>query len=192
MKKRINPFRPVYPSPAALIVSADASGRPNVLTLAEVFNVSIREPVIVGIAVRQATYSHGLIVAGGQFTVNLPTVSLLEKVDTAGLISGRDVPDKLARIGLRPLPSSVVVPPILAECPVNLECRVLSVQTVGDHDLILGQVVAEHVDEDKLDPAGQPDPQRLEMLIYAFGQYWSAGRPLARHGFTRARQGGGG
>ena len=60
MKTEVKAYRPVYPSPAALITSVDAQGRSNVLTLGEVFNISINEPVILGIAIRPATYSHGL------------------------------------------------------------------------------------------------------------------------------------
>ena len=55
------PRRPVYPTPAGLVVSVDAAGKPNIITLGEIFNLSIRNPVWVGIAVREANYSHGLI-----------------------------------------------------------------------------------------------------------------------------------
>ena len=49
-KVQITPNRPIYPTPAALITSVDAAGRPNIITLGEVFNISIRQPVILGIA----------------------------------------------------------------------------------------------------------------------------------------------
>lgn len=44
-KTRITPFRPVYPSPAALITSIGKGGKPNIIALAEVFNVGIKNPV---------------------------------------------------------------------------------------------------------------------------------------------------
>jgi hypothetical protein len=37
-KKRIKPFRPVYPSPAGLVTSISEDGQPNVITLGEIFN----------------------------------------------------------------------------------------------------------------------------------------------------------
>ena len=58
-------------------------------------------------------------------------------------------------------------------------------KTSGDHDLFLGQVVAMHVDEDVLDEAGEIVADRLDMLIYVTGEYWSGGQRLARHGFSR-------
>ena len=185
-KRRIaKPSRPVYPSPAALITSVDADGRPNVLTLGEVFNVSIHTPVIVGIAIRQATYSHGLITAAGEFCVNLPTTAILRQVDQVGSISGRQCADKFTAFGLTPLPASEVRPPLIAECPVNIECKVLSCEPVGDHDLILGEVVAMHVDDDKLDADDHVRVEKLDTLSYVLGQYWSAGEQIGTHGFTR-------
>lgn len=38
------PTRPIFPSPAGLITSVDAAGRPNIITLGEVFNLSISKP----------------------------------------------------------------------------------------------------------------------------------------------------
>jgi len=183
-KVQVKPFRPVYPSPAALITSVDEDGKPNIVTLGECFNLSIRQPVIVGIAIRTATYSHGLIRRQGEFTVNLPTVDLLEKVDGIGMVSGRAC-DKFNRFGLTPLPALKVAPPLIAECPVNLECKVLSEQQVGDHQLFLGEVVAQHVDADKLDAAGQPDPRRMGMFVFALQTYLAVGDVIGQFGFSR-------
>jgi flavin reductase (DIM6/NTAB) family NADH-FMN oxidoreductase RutF len=77
-----------------------------------------------------------------------------------------------------------VKPPCIEECPVNLECTVLDIITVGDHDLILGTVVAMHIDADKLDKNGQIRYDALDPLIYFTGEYWSAGKRIAMHGFT--------
>ena len=185
-KRRIaKPGRPVYPSPAALITSVDADGRPNVLTLGEVFNVSIRSPVIIGIAVRQERHSYGLIVEAKEFCVNFPCAAIVRQVDQVGSISGRKCPDKFAEFGLTPLPASEVRAPLIAECPVNIECRVLRCEPVGDHDLILGEVVAMHVDDDKLDADGNVQVAQLDFFSFLFGQYWSAGQKIGHHGFTR-------
>jgi flavin reductase (DIM6/NTAB) family NADH-FMN oxidoreductase RutF len=179
----------VYPSPAALITSIDDRGRPNIITLAEVFNISIRKPVVVGIAIRPATYSHSLIAASGEFVINLPTVSVLESVDGCGGVSGRRGVDKFQRFNLTPVPASEVRPPLIEECPVNIECKVVEQKTVGDHDLFLGEVIAVHVDEDKLDESGKILSEKLNMLIYitpeVTGEYWSVGKRVELHGFTK-------
>ncbi|MCL2170561.1 MAG: flavin reductase family protein [Defluviitaleaceae bacterium] len=192
-KTRVNnPFRPVYPSPAGLICSIDSAGKANIMTAGEIFNIGLKNPCIIGIALRPATYSHSLICESREFTVNLPTAAILDAVDQIGTVSGRDGLDKFSAFGLTPLDSAEIKTPIIAECPVNLECKVLEITTVGDHDLFLGEVVAMHVDTDKLD-----EKQRVRMDLadpfsfsewgyYRFGEkindigYMSGGRERSR------------
>jgi len=183
-KIQISPQRPVYPSPAALITSAAADGTPNIVTLGECFNLSIRRPVIVGIAIRTATYSYGLIRERGEFVVNLPTAALVARVDAVGMVSGRTC-DKFEAFGLTPVPAQQVAPPLIAECPVNIECRVLGEQQVGDHQLFLGEALVQHVDEDRLGADGRPDPDKLDTVIFAENAYFALGRPLGRLGMSR-------
>ena len=188
-KIQIKPFRPIYPTPAGLITSIARDGRANIITLGEIFNLSLRSPTIVGIAIRKATYSHGLIAQSGEYVVNLPTTRILAEVDRCGSVSGRKV-DKFAAFGLTPLPAAVVKPPLIAECPVNVECRVIGMEEVGDHDLFKGEVVAAHVDEDLLDEGGRVRLDRLDVVCFMHsfdlhGEYWSLGRKLGDLWFTR-------
>ncbi len=184
-KTEIRNFRPVYPSPAALITCVDPDGRANVITLAEVFNISIAKPVIVGLAIRKATYSHGLISESGEFVINQPTAEIVRQVDQCGCVSGRDCADKLAAFGLTALPASIVSPPLIAECPVNIECKLLSVQEAGDHDLFLGEVLAVHADADKVNADGKLQIDKLDPLAYMAGEYWTMGKQIATHGYSQ-------
>ncbi len=170
-------YRPVYPSPAALITCISSEGVPNIITLGEVFNISIQSPVIVGIAIRPQRYSYGLIRESGEFVVNLPTVDIADKVTMCGRVSGREV-DKFALTGLSPVAASLVRPPLIAECPVNLECRLLEVTRIGDHDLFTGEVVAQQVDSDVLLPDGSLDIDRLRPFAFILDQYRAIGERI--------------
>ena len=172
-----DPFRPVYPSPASLVTSTDAAGKPNIITLGETFNLSIRNPVIVGIAIAPERYSHTLISEQREFVVNLPPASLLPQVLQVGSMSGRDR-DKFAEIGLTPLAATHVKPPLIAECPVNIECKLLFVQTIGDHDLFAGEVLAHHVDSAVLAENGKLDPAKLSTVVLAGGHFFDLGEHL--------------
>lgn len=176
-KRQVKPHRPVYPTPAGLITSVDGTGRPNIITLGEVFNISIARPVILGIAIRKARYSHGLISETREYVVNLPTVDIVEKVLSCGRVSGRNV-DKFERFGLTPLPAAVVKPPLIAECPVNIECKVTGIQVIGDHDLFLGEAVAQHVDEHVLDENGRIVVERLNGFAFVLGELWTLGHKM--------------
>ena len=182
------PFRPVYPSPAALIVSVDENGKSNIMTAGEVFNIGLKNPAIIGIAIRKATYTHSLISKTMEFTVNFPTADILDKVDLIGTISGRDGLDKFAEYDLTALKSDEVVPPIVEECPVNLECKALSITPVGDHDLILGEVVAMHVDADKLGENQKVLIERVNGFLYAEWEYYKFGEKIGDFGYTRRKK----
>jgi flavin reductase (DIM6/NTAB) family NADH-FMN oxidoreductase RutF len=183
-KTRIKPFRPVYPSPAGLVTSISSDGHPNIITLGEIFNLSITSPVIVGIAIHKQRYSHSLISSTREYVVNCPTASMVEVVDQVGSVSGRTV-DKFSAFNLTPVPADMVRPPLISECPVNIECRVIGIQEIGDHDLFLGNVVAVHIIEEALDEQGRVLVEKLDPLCYLHSEYWALGAKLGRHGFSR-------
>jgi flavin reductase (DIM6/NTAB) family NADH-FMN oxidoreductase RutF len=178
-KVRVRPNRPVYPTPAALITCADENGRPNIITLGETFNISIAHPVILGIAIRKSRYSHELISRTGEYVVNLPTQAIAEQVWHCGRTSGRDV-DKFALTGLTPVPAAVVKAPLIAECPINVECRVTGIQVIGDHDLFLGEAVAQHVNDECLDADGKIEVARLGAFAFVLGEFWALGTRIER------------
>ena len=185
MKKRqVRPFRPVYPSPAGLVTSISEDGQPNIITLGEIFNISIAKPVILGIAIHKARYSHTLISITREYVVNFPTAAIVETVDRVGAVSGRDV-DKFAAFGLTAAPAEHIQPPLIAECPMNVECRVIGIQEIGDHDLFLGEALAVHIAESALDANGRVIVEKLDALCYLHSEYWTLGKRLGRHGFTR-------
>ena len=180
-KVEIPPFRPIYPTPAALITCVAPDGTPNIITLGEVYNLGLRSPTIVGIGIHKARYSHELISKTREYVVNLPTAKMVKVVDQCGCVSGRDT-DKFSSFGLTPVPADKVKPPLIAECPMNIECRAIDIQEIGDHDLFLGEVVAKHVAEDALDADGTVIVSKLDPLCYVHGQYWSCGEFLGHHG----------
>lgn len=189
MKVTVNSFRPIYPTPAALITSVAPDGTPNIITLGEVYNLSLSRPTVVGIGIHKARYSHTLISQTREYVVNLPTTGLVEQVDRCGTISGRDV-DKFAAVGLTPLPASRVRPPLVAECPINVECVLRDVIEMGDHDTFVGEVVAVHADQELLDEDGRVCLDRLDALCFmscygARGEYWSLDKKIGEFGFAR-------
>jgi len=80
-------------------------------------------PVFV-VLVRPSRYTYELIENSGDFTVNVAPKGLKEAVTYCGTVSGRHE-DKLAKCGLTTLPSLTVASPIIAECTIHFECRVV-------------------------------------------------------------------
>ncbi len=85
--------------------------------------------------------------------------------------------------GLTPLPAQRVKPPLITECPVNFEYRLLDdPEPIGDHDLFKGEVLVEHVDADLIDEEGDLRVERLDMLVFARWTFWTVGKQIGVRG----------
>ena len=127
----------LYPLPAVL-VSCGTNEASNLITVAWTGIVCTNPPMLY-ISVRPERYSHGLISANMQFTVNLTTASMARATDLCGVRSGRDS-DKWELSGLTPYPGVAVECPAVAESPLSLECRVRSITHLGSHDMFIAEI----------------------------------------------------
>lgn len=171
----LNPEPPV-------LVSCGSMEAANLITIGWTGTICT-QPSMVSISVRPERYSYQLIKDSGEFVINLPTRKLVRTVDWCGVKSGRDY-DKFAEMKLTPLPASTVSCPILAESPVNLECRVTQVIPLGSHDLFLAKVTAVDVDEALLDEKGKLCLERADLIVYSHGEYFSLGKQLGTFGYS--------
>ncbi len=186
MKKvQLKPITYLCPVPAVLVSCQDRGGRPNLITIAWT-GVVCSDPPMLSISIRPSRYSHGIIRESGEFVVNIPSADIVRKVDLCGIISGRDT-DKFEKAGLTPLPASHVSPPLVKECPVNIECRLTEIVPLGVHDMFLGEIVATHINEDCVDESGQVNVGKVNPLAYTppDRSYRSMGDALGSYGFAR-------
>jgi flavin reductase (DIM6/NTAB) family NADH-FMN oxidoreductase RutF len=86
--------------------------------------------------------------------------------------------------GLTPVPAKAIKSAIIAECPVNIECKVTQVLSLGSHDLFLGKVVAVQVDEGVLNEQREIDLHKARPLAYGSHRYWGLGQLLGTHGYS--------
>ena len=178
------PTTVLYPVPAVL-VSCGTGQQANIITLAWVGTLC-SEPPLVGIGVRPNRYSHGLIKEVGEFVINLPDADQVRWVDHCGMVSGRDE-DKWAACGFTPAPATEVQVPLIAECPVNVECRLQQTLSLGSHDLFIGEIVAVQMDEAVLDERGRLDVAKARPFAYLSGEYRQVGELLGTFGYSRKR-----
>lgn len=183
MKMTRPPGTWLYPVPPVL-VSCQSTGSANIITLAWA-GIACSDPAIISLGIRPARYSYDIIKESGGFVVNVPTASQMELVDTCGTISGREY-DKFNECGFTALPGNLIRAPLIAECPVNIECRVLQVIPLGSHDLFLGEVVWVHYSEE-FTVDGRFDLAAADPIVYGFGSYYGLGEFLGRHGESLRR-----
>ncbi len=147
------------------------------------------EPPMVGIGIRPERYSYGLILATGEFTVNLPSTNMVESVDFCGVRSGRDV-DKFKACGLTAVPGSQISAPIVAEAPLSLECKLEKSVELGSHTLFLGRIVAVQAACALIRENGSFDVDHADFAAYAHGHYYSLGEKIGHFGFSIRRKAG--
>lgn len=176
------PFVALRPVPVVL-VSCGHAEQANVLTIAWT-GILCSKPPQIGIGVQPERHSHGLIQKTGEFVINIPGEELLNEVEYCGFTSGREV-DKFAARELTPVSGSVIETPIIAECPMNMECRVGHYLPLGSHDLFIGEVVAVHINSEVLDELGRVDDRKIKPILFNANEYWGLGELLGSFGFRK-------
>lgn len=183
MKQRWKPGTVLYPLPAVLVSCGATPEEYNLLTVAWTGTVCTNPPMC-SISVRPERHSYGIIRRTGEFVINLTTRRLARATDWCGVRSGRDW-DKFCEMGLTPVASETVAAPLLAESPVNIECRVRQVVPLGSHDLFIAEVVGVQVDEALIDPAtGRFCLERADPIVYSHGEYFVLGEALGHFGWS--------
>jgi len=84
--------------------------------------------------------------------------------DYVGIVSGRDVPDKLEKAGFHTVKSAFVDAPVIEELPMTLECRLISYDP--ENDYLFGEVVNVSADERILGEDGSIDVAKLRPIIF--------------------------
>ena len=183
MKIQRRPAPVLLPVPIVMVSVAGAhGGEPDIVTPAWDGTVCSTPPML-SISLRSAGHAYGLLQHSHEFVVNVPRVSQVRQVDLCGSVASPDS-EKFAACGFHALPAARVSAPLIAECPINIECATRHRLSLGAHDLMIGEIVAVHYDEELLDSRGRLHPDRVQALAYLHGEYWSLGAKLASHGFT--------
>jgi flavin reductase (DIM6/NTAB) family NADH-FMN oxidoreductase RutF len=155
----------VYPMPAFL-VGANVAGKPNFMTAAW-GGIAASKPPMVTVALQHHRHTLKGIKESGVFSVNIPAENQAVETDYCGIVTGRKA-DKTKVCGFRIFSGELTQVPLIEQCPVNLECKVTHILTLGSHSLVIGEVVQSHVSEDCLTD-GEPDANKIKPIIYVEG-----------------------
>jgi flavin reductase (DIM6/NTAB) family NADH-FMN oxidoreductase RutF len=188
-----------FGTPVALLSTLQPDGSANLSPFSSVWALDDR--LIVGLGLLGQGLAN--LQRTREAVVNLPSPALWAQVERLAPTTGSDPvpepkrelgyrfePDKFTRAGLTPLPSDTVSPPRVAECPLQLEARLLEVRMSA---LVPGQaepgfataelqVTRVHAHEDVTVPGTHHvDPERWGPLLYVFRHYVGGGAPLGRN-----------
>ncbi|MBO4865027.1 MAG: flavin reductase family protein [Ruminococcus sp.] len=169
------------PLPPTLVTCA-FKDKVNVLTIAWTGILCTRPPVTY-ISVRPERYSYDLIKNSGEFVINLPTKDLVRAVDRCGVKTGAKL-DKFADCGLHTEECVNVSAPMVAECPVSIECKVKEIVPLGSHDMFIADIVGINAAKELLDESGKLCLEKAGLLAYAHGGYFELGKQLGSFGYS--------
>lgn len=183
MKQVWKPGNMLYPLPAVMVSCGATEKEHNIITISWTGTVCTN-PAMLYISVRKERHSYNIIKKNGEFVVNLTTKELAEATDWCGVKSGRDF-DKFKEMKLTKEKANFVKAPLIAESPVNIECKVTEIKELGSHDMFLAEVLAVNVDEKYIDP--ETDLFKLfdaGLIHYSHGNYFTQGEKLGKFGHT--------
>ncbi len=167
----------LYPMPT-ILVGATVNGKPNYVTIAYC-GIAQHVPPMVFVTMGKTHYTNAGIKEHGTFSVNIPSEDMVEITDYVGIYSGKRV-DKSTLF--ETFYGVLETAPMIAECPINLECRLVQTPDVGgSNDIFIGQIVETYTEQKYL-TEGVPDIQKIRPIIFGMhsNSYWKLGDSLGR------------
>ena len=173
----------VYPLPAIIVSCGNSKPDWNLITISWTGTINTNPPMVY-ISVRPSRHSFDIIKKNMEFVINLTTNNMAHATDWCGVKSGKDF-DKFKETKLTPIKAEIVNCPMIAESPINIECKVQQIIPLGSHHMFIAEVVRVHADEKYLDKnTGAFDMQKAKLLAYSHGNYYQLGDKIGRFGYS--------
>ena len=129
----------LHPRPVAIIAS-EYDGKVSAMPASWIMPVS-RDPPVVAMAISKKRFTYELIIKSREFSVNILSRDLLDKIHYLGCVSGRDEPNKIARAGLTVVKGRKISSPIILKSLAVAECILWNNIEAGDHNIVVGKIV---------------------------------------------------
>ncbi len=182
-KVKWKPGTMVYPLPAVIISCGSKKTDWNLITIAWTGTVNTNPPMVY-ISVRPSRHSYDIIKETGEFIINLTTKKMAFATDWCGVKSGKDY-NKFKEMKLTPQEAEFVKCPMIAESPINIECKVSQIIPLGSHDMFIAEVLRVHADEQFLDSeTGAFSMKKAELIAYSHGNYYELGDHIGKFGYS--------
>jgi len=152
----------LQPTAKILVSCRDKNGKNNALAVGYCGNCSYDPPMVM-VGIVPSRYSYNIIKETGVFVVNLVTKEQQEMFDYLGSHSGRDE-DKFKKLNIKVEEGIKVNSPLLANCPVNIECKVVDSIMTGSHEMFIGKVEYVHANNELVDYKGDIDFSNIEFI----------------------------
>jgi flavin reductase (DIM6/NTAB) family NADH-FMN oxidoreductase RutF len=153
----------MLPQPVLVIGTYDKEGKPNAMNAAWTGQWDATE-IMISMGAHATTENLNI---NGEFTVAFATKETMVAADFVGLVSAKNVADKVGKTGWNVEKSANVNAPVITNFPMTLECRIkqkLDESETGYY--IIADIVNILVDEKYLAADGKPDIEKMGLITY--------------------------
>lgn len=171
----------VAPRPIAFASTISADGRPN-LSPFSFFNVFSANPPILVFSparrVRDNSVKHTLInvEATKEVVINVVNYDIVQQASLSSTEYAEGV-NEFLKSGLTAIASDLVKPFRVAESPVQFECKVNEIISLGENggagNLVICEVLKIHIHESVLDQNGLIDQHKIDLVSRLGGNWYS-------------------
>ena len=161
MRKNFGAKPVCYPQPVFIIGTYDENGHPDAMNAAW-GGISEADEVSICISENHKTTEN--IQRKKAFTVSMGTAAQMVACDYVGIVSGNNVPDKVAKAGWTTVKSEFVDAPLFQQLPMAMECELISYDPATCR--LLGKIVNVSADESVLNDKGVVDPMKLQPITF--------------------------
>jgi flavin reductase (DIM6/NTAB) family NADH-FMN oxidoreductase RutF len=160
------------PMPVVL-VGTQVSGKANFMTVGWCSRANARPPMIV-CGIGNHHYTPKGIEETKTFSVNIPSSDLLQETDYCGIVSGGKT-DKSNVFNV--FYGRLKTAPMIRECPVSLECRLVHSVLLPTNTLFIGEIAGAYADG-RVMKDGEPDFPEIDPLFLTMpdNRYWTLGK----------------
>jgi flavin reductase (DIM6/NTAB) family NADH-FMN oxidoreductase RutF len=165
----------LLPMPMVLVGSRN-EGRANFMAVAWVSRVNA-SPNVMCVAIGNKFTAEGIL-ENKEFSINIPSVDLMPQTDLMGIVSGRDY-DKSKEFDI--FYGALKNAPMICECPVMMECRLVKSVRLEVDTLFMGEVMNVWSEEKYL-TNGAPDITKVSPFCLSMpdNRYWSLGKEIGK------------
>lgn len=145
----------------SMITSRGPQGH-NIMTAEWVMQISY-SPVLIAVFIHDGSYTIKNIAKTKEFGVNVASQGQTTEVSVAGGYSGSEIDKMKIKNVFKITKPHKIKTPMIANCTINAECKLVRKEKLGDHVMLVGKVVHMEYDETK------------SPLMYHRGRYFGLG-----------------
>ncbi len=146
------------------LYTTSRDGKPNVQFAFRAIGISENPPLLL-IGMQTGNFSYETVLQTRELVLNTCSEAHVAAIGASRGMSGRDMDDKFAALGLTPLPATKVKAPLVKDSYASVECQLVrELGEAGGVALLLVEAVAVHFDD------SNPPVTRLMGKTYSLGK----------------------